>query len=97
MKRAPTTVASPSAAGGPARFSTAMVPPCAFDDLLGDRQAEARVLAKALMRTVGIKPLENLLQRVGAGHPARRQSTRTSTRLRNRRQVTRTVPPGGGE
>src|SRR5581483_6709853 len=36
-----------------------------FDDLLGDGKAEARVLAKALMRTVGIEALEHALQCVG--------------------------------
>jgi hypothetical protein len=42
-----------------------------FDDLLGDRQAETRVLAKALMRPVGVEALEDALQRM------RRQVTRT--------------------
>ena len=36
------------------------------DDLLGDREAEAGVLAKALMRTVGVEALEDALQRVVA-------------------------------
>ena len=36
-----------------------------FDDLLGDREAEARVLAKALMRPVGVETLEHALQRIG--------------------------------
>src|ERR1700750_3189766 len=35
-----------------------------FDDLLRNRQAEAGILAKTLMRTVGIKALEDLFQRV---------------------------------
>src|SRR5579883_3417832 len=32
-----------------------------FDNLLGDRQAKSRVVAEILMRAVGIKPLEDLL------------------------------------
>src|SRR3954470_20853168 len=35
-----------------------------FDDLLRDRQAEAGVLAKTLMRAVGVKALKNFLQGV---------------------------------
>src|SRR3954447_17033364 len=35
-----------------------------FDDLLRDRQAQAGVLPKTLMRAVGVKALENFLQRV---------------------------------
>ena len=36
------------------------------DDLLGDRQAEAGILSKALMRPVGVEALEDALQRVVA-------------------------------
>src|SRR4051794_35247364 len=35
-----------------------------FDDLFGDRQAEAGILAKSLMRAVGVKAFEDFLQRV---------------------------------
>src|ERR1700722_8508845 len=35
-----------------------------LDDLLGDRQAQARILAKALMRPVGIETLEDPGERV---------------------------------
>src|SRR5262249_57845850 len=37
-----------------------------LDDLLGNGEAEAGILAKALLRPVGIEALENLLQRVRA-------------------------------
>src|SRR5215471_4986342 len=40
-------------------------PAMRVDDLLGDRQAEPRVLAKALVRPIGVEPLEHALQRVG--------------------------------
>src|SRR6202012_4631655 len=36
-----------------------------FDDLLGNRQAETGILPEALMRTVGVEALENLVQRFG--------------------------------
>ena len=36
-----------------------------LDDLLGDRKAEAGILAEALMRPVGVEALEDLLERVG--------------------------------
>ena len=35
-----------------------------FDDLLRNRQAEAGILAKALVRAVGVKAFEDFLQRV---------------------------------
>ena len=35
-----------------------------LDDLLGDRQAKAGILAKALVRPVGVEALENPLQRI---------------------------------
>ena len=35
-----------------------------LDDLLGDRQAETRILAKALMRSIGIEALEDALERI---------------------------------
>src|ERR1044072_5481204 len=37
-----------------------------FDDLLGNRQPETGVLAKSLMRAIGVEALEDFLQRVGA-------------------------------
>src|SRR5208282_6481273 len=37
-----------------------------FDDLLGDGEAEAGILTKALMRAIGIEAFENLFERVGA-------------------------------
>ena len=36
------------------------------DDLLGNREAEPRILAETLLRSVGVEALENLLERVGA-------------------------------
>ena len=39
-------------------------PAMGFDDLLGDRQPESGILAKALMRPVGVEALEDALQRV---------------------------------
>src|ERR1700756_5078854 len=41
-------------------------PAMRLDDLLGDREPEAGVLAKTLMRPVGVEALEHALQRVGA-------------------------------
>ena len=35
-----------------------------LDDLLGDRQSKAGILAETLVRTIRIEPLENPLQRV---------------------------------
>ena len=35
-----------------------------LDDLLGDREPEPGILVKTLMRPVGVKPLEDALQRV---------------------------------
>ena len=36
-----------------------------LEDLLGDRQAEAGVLAETLVRTIGVEALEDLLHRLG--------------------------------
>ena len=36
-----------------------------FNNLLGDRQAEPGVLAEILVRAVGVKALENLVERSG--------------------------------
>src|SRR5690606_23654558 len=41
-------------------------PAMGFDDLLGNRQAETGILAEALMRSVGVEALENLLQSIRA-------------------------------
>src|SRR5215813_15565196 len=35
-----------------------------FDDLLGDRQAEAGILAEILMRAIGVEAIEDLLHRL---------------------------------
>ena len=65
-----------------------------LDDLLGDRQAEPGVLPEALVRPVGVEALEDLSNASGR-MPGPSSSTMISTSLRCRRQVTRTVPPGG--
>src|SRR6185312_14055308 len=39
-------------------------PTMGLDDLLGDGKPEARVLAKALVRAVGVEALEDALQRI---------------------------------
>src|SRR5262245_8277524 len=36
-----------------------------LDDLLGDREAEPRILAEVLMRAIGVETVENLVERVG--------------------------------
>ena len=36
-----------------------------LDDLLGDREAEAGILAETLVRAIGVETLENLVERVG--------------------------------
>ena len=59
----------------------------------GDRQAEAGILAEALMRPVGVEALEDLLERVGADARARRRRPRSRSRSCRRRQMTRTLPP----
>ena len=77
------------------RFSTQMRAAMGFDDLLGDRQAETGILAEALMRAVGVEALEDLLQARRAGCRGRRRRPRSRPRSSARRQVMRTVPPGG--
>ena len=63
MKRAPSTRGSPSSCRRDAR---AVLGPDAaamrLDDLPGDRQAEAGILAEALVRPVGVEALEDLLE-----------------------------------
>ncbi len=65
-----------------------------FDDLLGDRQAETGILPEALVRAVGVEALEDLIQGFGR-MPGPSSSTTISTSFFSRRQVMRTVPPGG--
>ena len=64
MKRAPSTSAGCIAGGRLMRFSTQQAAVMGLDDLLGDRQAEAGILAEALVRPVGVEALEDLLERV---------------------------------
>ena len=94
-KRAPSTPAPAPSAPTPWRFSDPDAAVMRLDDLLGDRQAEARVLAEALMRPVGVEALEDPLQRVLGRMPGPSSSTTISISFLTRRQVTRTVPPGG--
>ena len=65
MKRAPSTCGASSVRG----CGRAVLGPdpaaMRFDDLLGDRQAKARILAEALMRPVGVEALEDLVEGVG--------------------------------
>ncbi len=63
-KRAPSTGISPSALAGPMRFSAQIGTAMGLDDLLGDRQAQAGILAKALMRAVGVKAFEDPFERI---------------------------------
>ena len=95
MKRAPSTRGS-SPCGS--RRSAVLDPDAAamrLDDLLGDRKPEAGILPEALVRAVGVEALEDLVERVRAGCPVRRHRPRSRSRSCSRRQVTRTVPPGG--
>ena len=95
MKRAPSTFGAPSASGAPMPVLDPDGAAMRLDDLLGDRQAEAGILAEALMRPVGVKALENLLDARRAARPARRHRRKSRLCFSSRRQVTRTVPPGG--
>ena len=65
-KRAPSTSGAASVMG---RHAEPVLGPdlaaMRLDDLLGDRKAEAGIVAEALMRPVGIEALEDLLDRVG--------------------------------
>ena len=82
MKRAPSTLrlAVRRDAATPVRFSAQMPAAMRLDDLLGDRQAEAGVLAEALMRPVGVEALEDLARTHPAGCPARRRRRRSRPR-----------------
>ena len=65
VKRAPSTLGSPLSVG---RDGGAVLGPQApvvgLDDLLGDRQTQAGVLAEAVVRAVGVEALENLIEGV---------------------------------
>ena len=65
-----------------------------FDDLLGNRQTEAGILAEPVFRPVRVKALENFLECFGTD-PGPSSSTMISTSSFKRRHVMRTVPPGG--
>ena len=80
-------------------------PAMGFDDLARNRQAEAGILAETLIRTIGVKALENPLERMRRyarpvvfdddddllAAPLRR---RRPASTRSRRRATRTSPPG---
>ena len=65
-KRAPATEGSLSARVGTGTVLRPDPSAMRFDDLLRNRQPEAGVLSKALMRPVGVEALEDALQRVVA-------------------------------
>ena len=78
----------------PVRFSTQIVPPCASTICLEIDRPKPGILPEALFRPVGIEALEDLIQRFrpDAGPVV---VDRISTSSFSRRQVMRTVPPGG--
>ena len=80
MKRAPSTIGgAPGSLPGRVRFSATMRAAMRLDDLLGDRQAEAGVLAEGLLLvgTVGVEALEDALELIGDGCRARRRRPRS--------------------
>ena len=66
-----------------------------LDDLLGDREAEAGILAEALVRPIGVEALEDLLERIGLDARPLVVDDDLDLAACSRRQVTRTLPPGG--
>ena len=77
-KRAPSALHPPP--DGPDRRAVLGPEPAAmgFDDLLGDRQAQAEILAEALLRPVGVEALEDLVRTRPGGCPDRPSTTTMS-------------------
>jgi hypothetical protein len=90
-KRAPKRFRGRVGGGGPDVLGPDH-PAMRLDDLLGDGEAKARMLAELGLRALGIEPLEDLGQRL-FGMPGPVSSTTISTRFSRRRAQTRTASP----